>query len=273
MTEEFIPENLTSARHIFKEEVQTWKPEKGKDFWIDYFYDEKIIHSEDVSKAAEWLLKNALSPVTQKQKDELLFASLLHDIGRFEEINRLSKDRKDKTDHGVCTAKLLRQRGLKDEALILALEHHGHSEPLYYNDERVQSLSDTQKKRSKKIFEFVRDVDRIGNFHRWTLTKDTLEKIDGEVSVHTKSVNKEVIDDIFHSRPVDYKKLRSFEDRIAAITSWVFALYLKESFMYINHFKTMRGMFYLLEKHVDDKSTVALIEERVNEHIQKQLVK
>ena len=81
------------------------------------------------------------------------------------------------------------------------------------------------------------------------------------------------MDDILHCRSVDNKKIRSFEDRMAAITSWVFALYLKESFMYVDHFEAMGGMFYLLEKHVDDKATVSLIEEKVNEYIQKQLIK
>ena len=268
-----VVENLDFARLIFKEEMKYGKKEKIKNPWTDYFYNEKILHSEDVLSAAQWILKNASFPVTAQQKDEYLFAALLHDIGRFEEIARLSKDRSQHTDHGLYTAERLRLRGLDDEALILALEHHGHVESAYFNDPRVQSLPPEQKKRSEKIYHFVRDVDRIGNFYRWCLSPEILENIDGMVSVHRHAVSEDVLDDVLHTRSVDYKKIRSFEDRLVAITSWVFSIQLKESFDYIHHFKAMRGMFHLMEKHIDDRATVSMIEEKVTDFIQSRSVK
>lgn len=268
-----ITENLDSARLIFKEEMKAGKKGKTKNPWTDYFYNEKIIHSEDALSAAQWIIKNAQFSITPKQKDEYLFASLLHDIGRFEEIKRLSNDRKDKIDHGVCTAEHLRQRGLNDEALILALEHHGHAESAYFNDPRVQSLPKEQKQRSEAIYHFVRDVDRICNFYRWCLSPEIWENIDGTLSVHSGTVNESIINDVLHYRSVDYKKIQSFEDKLVAVSSWVFSLRLKESFDYIDHFKAMRGMFHLMEKHIEDRVTVSLIEEKITDFIQNHLVK
>ena len=92
------------------------------------------------------------------------------------------------------------------------------------------------------------------------------------ISVHRRAVSEAVLDDVLHSRSVDYKKIRSFEDRLVAITSWVFSVQLKESFDYIRHFKAMQGMFHLMEKHIDDRVTVSLIEEKVTDFIQSRSV-
>ena len=260
--------NLDGARLIFKEEMKYGKKGKVKNPWTDYFYNEKIVHSEDVLSAAQWILKNAQFPVTDTQKDEYLFAALLHDIGRFEEIIRLSKDRTERTDHGLYTAERLRMRGLNDEALILALEHHGHAVKAYFNDERVQSLPPEQRQRSERIFHFVRDVDRIGNFYRWSLSPEILENLDGMLLPHSKAVGENVMNDILRNRMVDYNKIYSFEEQLAAFASWTFGIQLKESFEYLHHFKATRGIFFLLEKHIEDRVTVTLIEEKVTNFIQ-----
>ena len=76
------------------------------------------------------------------------------------------------------------------------------------------------------------------------------------------------MNDILHNRMVDYKKIHSFEEQLTAFASWTFDIQLKESFRYLNHFKATRGIFFLLEKHIEDRVTVSLIEEKVTNFIQ-----
>lgn len=148
--------------------------------FLDYA-NEKMHHSMQVIGAMKYIMKNEK---TFQNRDEYFLnrakiATILHDVGRFEEIRLKFEDKKEdglkmllcsKYNHGYLGYEILKNSSeYNDPRIYIPVKHHGGLTEALYSDEEFQSITDEKvKKEIEDIIKLVRDADKSANFYLFT---------------------------------------------------------------------------------------------------------
>ena len=149
-------------------------------YFLDYA-NEKFHHSMQVIGAMKYIMKHEK---TFQNRDEMFLnfaktATILHDIGRFEEIKLNFEEAKEdgrniffrsKLNHGFLGYEILKNSAeYNDPRIYIPVKHHGGLEQDLYNDDEYKNINDINlKKDIEDIIKLVRDADKTANFYLFT---------------------------------------------------------------------------------------------------------
>ena len=150
-------------------------------YFLDYA-NEKFHHSMQVIGAMKYIMKH--EKTFQNCDDNFLNyaknATILHDVGRFEEIKRLydaekNRNKKDSLwnsnlNHGYIGYEILKNSAeYNDPRIYIPVKHHGGLTQDIYNDDEYKNIKDEKLKREiENIIKLVRDADKTANFYLFT---------------------------------------------------------------------------------------------------------
>lgn len=205
-------------------------------------------------------------PELRRQCEQAL---LLHDIGRFEEIVTVYKDKAmqawgKKHDHGALGALILAENpAYNDAKIVLAVRHHGHMIKDFYQDEEYQALPPAERERAELVVKLVRDADKL-DLYRLQREEDSIENDPFFCSLPEElkyaPISPAVWEQFSAGRTICHKDIRSLSDRILGCISWRFdfnyplteKIYRREGY----HDMLLR----LLAKYCPDKALLSTIE-------------
>lgn len=218
--------DIQKARHSFKKFLDKYKEQNKLGFEL------KVVHTYHVvDNARDIATKLNLSDEDIKLAELI---ALLHDIGRFEELNYLNKFDSVKFDHASYGVKMLFEDNLirnfieddsYDEIIKVAISNHSRL-----------SISEGLNARCLLHAQIIRDADKLDNFR---VKRD--EKIEaifpGKVKTKEEMEDSTISDKVYES--IKRQECVDIHDRITALDYWVcvlafiFDLNFKESYQII----------------------------------------
>ncbi|MFI3241547.1 MAG: HD domain-containing protein [Alphaproteobacteria bacterium] len=210
---------------------------KSDDDCKAYAY-EKIRHSLQVVGAGNYIFKHEVS-FQNKPQDFVKCAKtayILHDIGRFREIEEIYYKstgdneynlNKSPVDHGTLGAMILAEMPeYNDPRIILPVRHHGHLIEEFYQDEDYLAIKDEDLKNDiKQILFLAMDADKIANFYMLK------QEFDNHIKAWLPATDKEFIYGPINPIAIDCFKervlyprseIKSNSDDLVATISWMF---------------------------------------------------
>jgi len=246
----------------------------GKPFYED-FAREKIKHSMQVVGAGNYILKN--EKTFQNRSEDYLklgkLVNLFHDIGRFKEIELLSRNPDSKHNHGYYSYEILKELGYDDLRLLLPVKQHGNLAEALGEDNEFQRIKDTQLKQEvEELYGLVKDADKIANLylikHDRRIFKDLFfSGLSDEVKFAPVSAAVQAA--LENKTLVKNKDRISFSDRLIQILCFVFEIYYKSSFTFILKHDLFANVYEELAKFCPDKKQAAFIKEYISAYILK----
>lgn len=175
----------------------------------------------------DFVVKNAASiadgeSFDARMREAALFAALLHDAGRYEQLKRFNTFRdSDSVDHAVFSHDIVKEKGWLDgcdaelkRSVLLAVLYHNR-----------RDLPDGLDPLTFSTAHIVRDADKLDIFR---VLEDLIDHTDWRndsrafwnLSI-TKPPNPAVIQAIEAAQPVDYQAIRSLSDFILIQVGWM----------------------------------------------------
>ena len=204
-------------------------------FYTEYT-EEKIHHSMQVVGAMKYIMKHepTFSGCDENFLNCAKIATILHDVGRFEELKRLYDAKNGKSlwnselDHGYLGYEILKNSSeYNDPRIYLPVKHHGHMiERLYEDEEFVQIEDEALKKQIEQIIFLVRDADKTANYYLlidkardkfYNIFKDTYSKEENALPIMP-----DVLADFADFQVISNKKKYNYATRYLNILSWLF---------------------------------------------------
>ncbi len=247
-----IEENLTSALDLLNKKIKEASNQIKYYTWCEAFVQEKVKHTMDVLAVAQELLSMRKVPFSNEQAERLLFGALMHDIGRFREIPLLAQNPASKHDHGKYSADILREEGLTDEAMLLAIQHHGHRTQDLETDILFRRLSAEQQTDCRQIFEVIQDADKIANWQLYADNPSMVNHINLVKYPPTKEISKEILQNFKNNEIADYRFAKGFEDFLIGSLSWIFEIHWLVSFQLLQKRNLLDRVFFQAGKDVND---------------------
>ena len=247
-----IAENLTSALDLLNKKIKTASEQIKYYTWCEAFVQEKVKHTMDVLAVAQELLSMRKVPFSNEQAERLLFGALMHDIGRFREIPLLAQNPAVKHDHGKYSEEILREEGLTDEAMLMALCHHGHRTQDLETDPRFRKLSSQEQADCRQIFELVQDADKIANWQLYIDNPAMVNHINLVKHPRTKEVSKEILENFKNNELADYRFAKGFEDYLIGSLSWIFEIHWLVSYQLLQKRNLLDRIFFQAGKDMND---------------------
>jgi len=249
---------LEKAKELLNREYEIKYAEIREDAFQRAFMDEKIKHSYQVLGAGNFLLKHEEAFCCYKgEAYQLLQATvLLHDIARFEEI--LLGKRGIFIDHGSYGADMLsRTDDFNNLMVVLPVRHHGHLIEELYADPSYLALADEEQNKLKNVAFLVRDADKLANFYLLIRNFEAMEKLFfpvGDAVAAGKIPSPAVWRDFCAYQAVNKKDVVNYADRALLILAWVFDLYFRSSFVFLQRLKVLELLFDKVSKFFDENS-------------------
>ena len=245
---------------------------KGKTFY-EGFAREKIKHSMQVVGAGNYILKNEKKFKNRSEAYLKLgkLVNLFHDIGRFKEIELLSKAPASKHDHGYYSYEILKELGYDDLRLLLPVKQHGNLAEALEEDIEFQKIEDAQlKKEVEELYGLVKDADKIANLY--------LIKYDGRIfkdlffaglteEAKFAPISPNVLSSLEHKALVKKSDCVSFSDRLVQILCFAFEIYNRSSFEFILRHNLFENLFDELDVYCPDKEQGAFIRTYVTTYV------
>lgn len=239
--------DIIKAKKIFKEYVKNYNSEDAK-------IKIKIAHIERVSQIAKQLAESLKLSKEDIELAELI--GLLHDIGRFEQIKLyntfLDKDSVNHAEYGV---KVLFEDGLirkfidddkYDKIIKVAILNHNKIEI-------EEGLTEKENLHAK----IIRDADKTDIFY--ILTVADKEEIWYSPDLSNEKLTDEVYKEFIENKFVDFKKMKTGVDLLAAHFTYIFNLYFKQSIKLIYDKKYLENLYNRFK--FNDQQTKERIEE------------
>ena len=227
--------NLEDAKKILnKEYISYFEKVKGNDI-AETWCKEKIEHSYDVLRVGVDIIKSELSDGCDVEFEEMQFALLLHDIGRFEEVyRRFYKETKSK-HHGVIGYNILRDNyRVENLPILIAVKCHGFLSDEVYKDNLYTDIKNKiVKEKSIKYLELVRDADKVANIGLFSKNPLLVHKINTVGFDNRLEVTDKVYNNFISCNLIDYKNVETYSDYMLFFLAWIFDFNFKSSFKYI----------------------------------------
>ncbi|MBR1776342.1 HD domain-containing protein [bacterium] len=196
--------------NILKNEVykQIHKSDKGSQ--IRFMGEYELCHPLNVAVVSGLIARKLEYP--PRNVDEILFAALLHDIGKLEislpgESTLLTLNEDEIKDHTVLGYKLIKEKfGLSDEIAKVALEHHENNDGSGY----PQGLSNDFISEYGQIVNVANYYDNLAFNRTHILVTNNKEALRAMLEVGTKRFSAKMLYTFIHM--FNYDDLKEFND-------------------------------------------------------------
>lgn len=230
--------DILKARKFFKKFLSKYENQNQPGFLL------KVIHSKQVSYYAKKLAKKLNLSYEDIKLAELI--GLLHDIGRFEEINFFKQFDSVRFDHASYGVKMLFQKSLirnfivddsYDEIIKTAILNH--------------SRIDIPKNLDKRILihtKILRDSDKLDNFRVKRCEEIPLifpGLVRKREDIENSLLSNEVYESVKNQKCVDIKDRKTPLDYWVCVLAFVFDLNFKQSYEMI---QKNQDIDYLIER-------------------------
>ena len=189
--------------------------------------------------------------LSQEEIELVKLCGLLHDIGRFEQINRYdSYDDLSTLDHGDVGEMIL-----KKDKLINRFSKNNHNTILravkYHNKYRVPN---TLNEKNKLFVNITRDADKI----------DILNLIvKGEISIKTNNtkMSNKIYKGFFNKKMLKNKDIKTPADEIASKLAFIFDLNFKESYKIVKNKNYVNKIIEIQMNETNNKDLINQLQE------------
>lgn len=243
-----------------------------------HYAEEKYVHSFQVYDMGKYLYEREFGGYSQEFKETALKALLLHDIGRFVEIeNQYKHGWGARLDHGEVGAEFLKTQGFDDERILLTIKHHGHMVEDFYADSEYENMKDEGlKKETEKVLFLVRDADKLANFKMFLEEKD-IEKgylyffvmLRERLSSKYARVSEDVLEGFLKGEVVLERLVKSPVDELLKYISWVYDLNFATSLEFFMENDMLNGFVSALKYFKMDEKLVIAIENKIKDYTMK----
>ena len=257
---------------------------EDSEFYTEY-NEEKIHHSMQVVGAMKYIMKHEK---TFQNRDEYflqcaMIATILHDVGRFEEIKRLydaqkSENKQDglwvsRLDHGAMGYEILKNSaGYNDPRIYIPVKHHGNMIEELYADEEFYAIKDEKlKKDIVEIIFLTRDADKTANFYLMTYGGNkkfpNIFKNNYSDEENARPISQEALDDFTGFNVVKRENAYNYVTRYLNILSWIFDINYLPSFDLIIKNGSLSKMADIVFENNKDEALQEVIENAVADYL------
>ena len=204
----------------------------------------KYNHSYRVMK-----LSNMIATSLNLSNEDILLATvigLLHDIGRFKQLEMFNSYDDKKIDHADLGVKILFEDNLIDKFCIdrkyydlisFAIKNH--------NKFSIENTTNEKKKLHSKI---IRDADKIDILRAYIINKEY------KLPETTDEISNEVKTSFYNNGPTNYLYVNNPNDKIILVLSFIFDINYKVSFDNIKMEKFIEKFYDIIEnKNIFDE--------------------
>ena len=254
------------------------------EFYCEYV-EEKIYHSMQVIGAMKYIMKHEKT-FQNRDKDFLNYAkiaTILHDVGRFEEIKRLYDAEKNKNgknslwnsklNHGYFGYEILKNSAeYNDPRIYIPVKHHGNMIEDLYEDEEFLSIKDEKlKKDIVEIIFLVRDADKTANYYLVTYGKYTkfpnVFKNSYTEEENSRPISPEAMEEFTGFSVVGRENSYNFATRYLNMLSWIFDINYLPSFDLIIKKGSLSKMADIVYENSKDPAAQTAIENAVADYL------
>lgn len=193
-------------------------------------------------------------------------ASILHDIGRFEQKKKYNTfiDYKSKY-HGDIGVEVLLHNDLIDEfcktpeeksIVLKTCKYHG-----------TLTVPENLLEKEKLIINIVRDSDKIDILNNALLGNIKLD-------IGEDKVSKEVLEDFYHHKPINIKNKKSRADRLVVWLAFTYDFNFKYTYQYLKEYKIFDKLikeYTLKTKNKECQRQYQEMNKEINEYIERRL--
>ena len=257
--------DIQKAKVAFKKFLEKYNNRESLGFNL------KVIHTYNVVENAKTIAVNLHLSEEDIELAELI--ALLHDIGRFEELNFLSQFDRVKFDHASYGCKMLFEDNLirdfiddnsYDDIIRIAIDNHSRL--------NIQNGLNDRFLLHAKI---IRDADKLDNFR--VKKEEKIEAIfPGKVKSIEEMENSKISDKVYET--IKNKKCVDIHDRVTILDYWlcvlafIFDLNFKESYEIIKEKNYVNILIDRIKyKDEETKKRMEDIRNIMNEYINRKI--
>ena len=254
------------------------------EFYTEYT-EEKIYHSMQVIGAMKYIMKHEK---TFQNRDEYFLncamaATILHDVGRFEEIKRLYDAEKNKKkqdslwtsnlNHGYIGYEILKNSTeYNDQRIYIPVKHHGNMIEALYEDEEFSSIKDEKlKKDIVEIIFLARDADKTANYYLMANANHNkfpnVFKNDFSAEANARPISPEAMEEFTEFMVVGRENAYNYATRHLNILSWIFDINYLPSFDLIIKNGSLMKMADIVFESAHDEAAQEIIENTVADYL------
>lgn len=236
-----------------------------------YFVDEKVVHSQQVLGAGNYIIKHEAF-FQNKSADfikQAKVAALLHDIARFKEGLHRSKTHNLPFNHAFEGAEILKNiSDFNSPEIVLPVKYHStrYIQPLY-DDECFIKLNPVQQENVEAITKMVRDADKIANFNLIVNDCKHMEKltfVDVSKNIADQQPpNEKILSSFMNEELVLNDCIISKSDRILSFIAWIFDLNYVYSFDFCYKLNLFQKLLSYFNSYCEDEKIQELIANKI----------
>lgn len=201
--------------------------------------DERYKHSYRVYEYAK-IIANSLK-LTKEDITLAMMCGLLHDIGRFEQIDKYDELWDYKIDHGDKGYEVLKENNFiskftdkEDEQEIILFATKNHNK---YN------VEETNDERKKLFANIIRDADKLD-----------IMIFQGKILDEDNKINKKLVEEIKEHKMCNNQNVHSDLDSILKFLSFVFDINYKRSFEILLENNFVENEINILKENVEEEN-------------------
>lgn len=255
--------DLDYARRSFKKFLDKYEDKEKLGFNL------KVVHTYHVVDMAKSIANNLDLSEEDKELAELI--ALLHDIGRFEELNFFNKFNSTSFNHASYGVKMLFEDGMIRD-FIIDDKYDEIIKTAIFNHNKI-CIEDGLDEKCKLHAMIIRDADKLDNFR--VKRDERIEAIfPGKVStieeMNNSIISDKVYNDVMNGRVID------IYDRITPLDYWVCILAFIYDFNFKESYNIIKDNDYinvLIDrfdyKNIDTKNRMENIRNILNDYMSK----
>ena len=275
---------LNAVKFLYQHYENSKKYVADSEYYNEY-NEEKIYHSMQVIGAMKYIMKHEK---TFQNRDETFLncakiATILHDVGRFEEIKRLydaekNRNKKDSLwnsnlNHGYIGYEILKNSAeYNDPRIYIPVKHHGNMIEELYADEEFATIRDEKlKKDIIEIIFLVRDADKTANFYLMTNGRHNkfphVFKNDFSEKDNARPISPEALEEFTGFQVVGRENAYNYATRYLNVLSWIFDINYLPSFDLIIKNGSLSKMADIVFDNACDEAAQEVIENAVADYL------
>lgn len=237
----------------------------------------KLKHSFQVLGMGNYLLRH--EPLFENKATDYIAdckaVCLLHDIGRFRELEFLFNDMNSHHNHALYSYQVLKKEGYTNLRILLPIKHHTYDISLLETDDEFINISDSKfKTEIVEIYKLIKDADKLANLYiaktRGRIFHDLLSK-----KILKRPLEQNVSENVWSSfsryELVKTADVECLNDRMLQLIAFIFDFNFKSSFQLVTFHGLIDYLLNILAGHNLDQERQHNIENMVKTYIAERL--
>lgn len=237
----------------------------------------KLKHSFQVLGMGNYLLRH--EPLFKNKPADYIAdckaVCLLHDIGRFRELEFLFKDMNSHHNHALYSYQMLKEKGCTNLRILLPIKHHTYDISLLETDEEFIKLQDDKLKiEIIEIYKLIKDADKLANLYiaktKGRIFHDLLSK-----KIFQRPLDQNISENVWssfsHYELVKTADVECLNDRLLQVIAFIFDFNFKSSFNFVTFHGLIDYLLNILAGHNLDQERQHDIENMVKAYIAERL--